>query len=132
MTSNTVINYTTALEISAILGKCTIKSLGSELLFPVIKLKTNLSLVSKRFHEIRAAIYQESGLVFNADGTLSGTTDIEVVNQVSQALKRLTEDETEVSLSALQLFNEKQLEDLFAENSTLTTNELEVLMLMLA
>lgn len=132
MTSNTVINYTTALEISAILGKCTIKSLGSEFLFPVIKLKTNLSLATKRFHEIREAIYKESGLIFNADGTLSGATDIEEVNQVSLALKRLTEDETEVSLADLKLLKEKQLEDLFAENSTLTTNEMEVLMLLLA
>lgn len=131
MTTNTVINYTTALEISAILGKCTIKSVGTELLFPVIKLKSNLSAAVKRFHELREAICTESGLTFNVDGSVTGANSIEEVNEVSTALKKLTEDQTDIDVASLKILGQKQLEDLYTENPALTTNEMEVLLLML-
>jgi len=131
MTTNTVINYTTALEISAILGRCTIKSVGTELLFPVIKLKSNLSSAVKRFHELREAICTESGLTFNVDGSVTGANSIEEVNEVSTALKKLTEDQTDIDVESLKILGQKQLEDLYTENPALTTNEMEVLLLML-
>lgn len=131
MNTNTVINYTTALEISAILGKCTIKSVGTELLFPVIKLKSNLSAAVKRFHELREAICTESGLTFNVDGSVTGANSIEEVNEVSTALKKLTEDQTDIDVESLKILGQKQLEDLYTENPGLTTNEMEVLLLML-
>ena len=131
MNTNTVINYTTALEISAILGKCTIKSVGAELLFPVIKLKANLSAAVKSFHELREAICTESGLTFNVDGSVTGANSIEEVNEVSTALKKLTEDQTDIDVESLKMLSQKQLEDLYTENPALTTSEMEVLLLML-
>ncbi|AOM76004.1 hypothetical protein [Pedobacter steynii] len=128
MNTNTAINYATALEISAILGKCTIKSVGTELLFPVIKLKSNLSVVVKQFQELREAICTESGLTFNVDGSVTGAERIEEVNEVSNALKKLSEDQTDIEAQSLKILSQKHLEDLYTENPALTTNELEVLL----
>ncbi|SHG08096.1 hypothetical protein [Pedobacter caeni] len=127
MSNNLTISYSKANAISSILGKCTIKSLGSELLFPVIKLKARLSVAVKQFHELQEAIYTESGLTPNADGSISGARSINDVNNVNQALKKLSEDATDVTEKEAKLFTENHLQELFNENPTLTTNELEVL-----
>lgn len=125
------ISYAEALEISTILGKCTVKFLGVRLLLPLIKLKAKLSAAVKHYYQLREALYDESGLDFNADGSLRGAT-IDDVNQLSTAIRTLSEDSTGIEVESLKLFTEKHLEEFYVENPSLTTNELEVMMQLVA
>lgn len=135
-TTITPLSFGQAMSISAILGKCTIKSLGSDLFFPVIKLKANLSSTAKKFYDLQDTICAEAGVKSNGDGTLSIIESTEKANaaeafqKVGKAFNSLTEDSTDVI--DYKLLSEKQFQDLFQENPTLTTGELEVLMVLVA
>lgn len=137
---DTNITYGTAIALSSILGKCTIKSLGSELFFPVIKLKANLSSAAKRYSELQQEITKECGVEPNADGTFtflpSADTDkpvekpMDIMNRLNQASKDLRDDYSDIPV--ISLLSEKQFEQLFEENPELTTAELEILLELVA
>lgn len=138
--NNTNITYGTAIALSSILGKCTIKSLGSELFFPVIKLKANLSSAAKKYSELQQEITKECGVEPNADGTFtflpSADADrpvekpMDIMNRLNQASKDLRDDYSDIPV--ISLLSEKQFEQLFEENPELTTAELEILLELVA
>ena len=138
--SNTNITYGTALALSNILGKCTIKSLGSELFFPIIKLKANLTDAQKKYTELQSEITKACGVEINSDGSFTFLPNadadkpvekpMDVINKLNKAGKDLQKDTTDVP--SVKLLNEKQFELLFQDNPTLTTAELEVLLELVA
>lgn len=127
---NTNINYGTALALSSILGKCTIKALGTELFFPIVKLKSNLTAAVKQYQELQQELTSACGVEYNSDGSfkfLKNDEDpVEVMNKLNKGGKDLIEDTTDIQ--SVKMITEKQLEELFQENPKLTTGELEILM----
>lgn len=134
------ITYGTALALSNILGKCTIKSLGSELFFPIIKLKANLTGAQKKYTELQSEITKACGVEVNSDGSFTFlATDntaqpvekpMDIINKLNKASKDLHNDVTDIPSN--KLLNESQFENFFQENPTLTTSELEILMELVA
>lgn len=130
--STNIVTFETALSISSILSGCTIKSLGSDLFFPIIKLNANLSGVRKKYTELCEAIHKELGIVQNQDNTVSLTeckgSPNEVLNKAKEAFDSLLKDDSDIKPEHIKLFNEQNLQDLFSENPTLKIAELEILM----
>lgn len=126
--TNTYMNitYGKALALSAILGKSTIKNLGGELFLPVIKAKAALSGIVKKYQELQEAVYKESGISFNADGSVPAGTPIAQLNQVSNALKKLENEPVEIA-DDITILSPVQLQHFYDENPKLVTAELEVL-----
>lgn len=120
--------FSKALPLSAILGKCKIKSIGSDLFFPIIKLKADLSAAQLSFENLQKGIMTDAGIEVNADGSIPGTTPIVLINQMQVAIKKLGNDDSGVK--NWELFSEANLRELHGENPELTTADLAELFIM--
>ncbi|WP_410221943.1 hypothetical protein [Pedobacter sp.] len=107
--------------LSAIIGKCTIKSIGSELFFPVIKLKAALSVNVTESQSLLKSIYEECGITEDNYKILSDSQGKELM----ASEKKLNEDV--VDFSDTHLLNADQFLLFSDENPKLNTAELEFL-----
>ena len=124
-----VLEYQKALPLSAVLGKCTIKSAGSDLFFPIVKLKADLNNAQVSFEALQKGIMSDAGVTVNADGSISAATPMPVVNQIQEAMKALGACDSGVK--NWELLTKEKLTELHAENPALTTADLAELLIML-
>ena len=127
-----IVTFTMALSISSVLSGCTIKSLGSDLFFPIIKLNANLSGVRKKYTELCEEIHKGLGIIQNQDGSVNLPEGIlrpnDILNKATEAFRQLSDDDSGINPDMIKLFNEQNLQDLFNDNPTLKIAELEILM----
>lgn len=107
--------------LSAIIGKCAIKSIGNELFFPVIKLKAALSANVTESQTLLKSIYEEFGVAEDNYKIISDNQRVDLM----ASEKKLNEDVVE--FADTQLLTADQFMLLSDENPKLTTSELELL-----
>lgn len=116
------ISFNDAVKLSSILGKCSIKELGNELFIPIIKAKSNLSAVVKKYGELETSVLKELGF---ENGIVPNGTSMETLQSFSKTQRELSEHLADVE--NLLLFTPENLLKLNIENPTLTTSELEII-----
>lgn len=107
--------------LSNTIGKCAIKSLGPELFFPFIKLKSAATDNIEESHKLLKKIYEEVGVDTESNKVISH----ELGAELTAAEQKLNSDQ--VDFIETKLLNKEQFVLFSDENPKLTTSELEFL-----
>ncbi len=108
-------------SLSAIVGKCAIKSLGKDLFFPMIKLKAAATANVEESQRLLKALYEEVGLGQDSEKIPSQ----EETKMVISGERSLNEELVEFTDTAI--LKEDQFFLLSEDNPKLTASELEFL-----
>lgn len=122
-------NKAQAIQIGGILGKCTVKNLGT-LFLPLIQLKAAINKMWEEFETTQKQIIADAGVEVNPiDGSVPEGTEKQTIIQINETVAELSRQSFDYSY---QILSNEDLIKLAEENPSLTISETTALLELIA